>query len=93
MGKGVTVGRAIHYAVVVVPEAYRDLLLGLSDPLNTSLPEYAYVYKVDNLEEGSPKIENLDPDITYCVRIWAYDSFGVGIPTQINSFQPISPRQ
>jgi len=79
-----------HYAIVVVPEANRDLLLSLTDPLNTPLPEYACIHQTEGPDDTLYLVENLDPDTRYCVRIWPYDSFGVGIPTQIRSFQPES---
>ena len=84
-------GQITHYIIVVAPETEHNLLANLTDPLATVLPEYIHVYKTDTPDVKMGVVDGLQPDTAYITRIWPYDDFGPGRPTQIATFRTEKP--
>ena len=80
-------GKIIHYVIVVAPETEHNLISSLTDPLATVLPEHIHVHKTDTPDVKMGVVDGLKPDTAYLIRIWPYDNFGPGIPTQIATFR------
>jgi len=84
-------GKATHYVIVVAPETEHNLILSLTDPLATVLPEHIQVHKTDTPDLPTGVVDGLKSDTAYLMRTWPYDDFGAGIPTPLITFRTLKP--